>query len=77
MEVWRSGKSRTAYTAESCVTDEGIVVGEPTRRTGFPKLDLVLHRKIAEQSSSASVGACAVVTLLVSHFDCEVDSVAL
>ncbi len=71
IEVIRSGKNRVVYTAETCVTSGGIVVNEPTHRTGFAKLDLVLHRKIGEVVGKASPGTCAAVTLLVSHFECE------
>ena len=73
IEVIRSGKTRVVYTAEACVTSGGIVVNEPTHRTGFAKLDLVLHRKIGELVGRASPGTCAAVTLLVSHFECETD----
>lgn len=73
LEVIRTGKTRVAYTAESCVTSAGVVVNEPTRRTGFAKLDDVLHRRIGELANVASPGACAAVTLVVSHLECEVD----
>lgn len=77
MEVSRSGKSRVVYTAESCASADGIVVKAPTRSSGFPTLDVVLHQTIGEHSTGIALGGCAVVTLLVSRFECEVDQVSL
>jgi len=77
VEVIRSGKDRVVYAAESCVASDGIVVKEPTHRTGFADLDRVLHRQIGELAGASSPGACVIVTLLVSHFECESDKVLL
>jgi hypothetical protein len=73
IEVMRSGKTRVVYTTRACVTADGIVVEKATRQTGFPALDVVLHRTISDLSSGA-LGACVAVTLHVSHFECEIDA---
>jgi hypothetical protein len=75
IEVVRTGKSRVVYEAEACGTDDGVVVGEATRTTGFVELDRVLRGRLAELA--VPPGACARVALIASRFECEVGQTLL
>jgi hypothetical protein len=76
MEVVRTGMHKMLYTAEACVTSGGILVTEPTRRTGFYRIDPVLARIMRQLANTGPVGSCATVTLVVSHFECEIEAVS-
>jgi len=71
VEVIRSGKVRVVYEADACATNDGVVVGEATRTTGFAELDRVLRGKLAELALPP--GECLKVALVVWHFECETE----
>ncbi|MBZ0237689.1 MAG: hypothetical protein K8M05_35565 [Deltaproteobacteria bacterium] len=68
LEVVRTGESRLMFEAEVCATDDGVVVGEPSRTTGFAQLDEVLRGEVARVALAP--GECANVALVVSQFEC-------
>lgn len=69
MKVVRTGKSTMRYEAEACATGDGVVVGEPTRTTGFAELDEVLRGEVA--NVALPPGECMNVALLASRFECQ------
>lgn len=68
-EVVRSGKDRLVYEARVCATADRVVVDEPTRVTGFARVDSALHAELAKVALAR--GACADIPLVASRFDCD------
>jgi hypothetical protein len=76
LDVVRSGKTRVLYETVVCATQgEALLGSSPTRTTGFAELDRVLAAKASDVTVAPD--ACVVVTLVASHFECEVEQAAM
>jgi hypothetical protein len=57
------------------VSATGIAVGEQTHSTGFAEIDRLLRIRIGEFEIDArsQSGSCAIATVVLGRFECEVE----